>query len=205
MERSLSLKVLGPAFYRTAVEQRLAANAHVVSERPEVVLLLGDFWLAELQKLRRGASPGAVGIVLVADQRTDLLPAVRLGIEVFLDEDGSEAELHQALRAAAARSGYCSPSLMPGLLRHLRAERPQGQVGRGSADRLSVLSKREREVASCVGQGWRNEHVAQELRLSLATVKFHLSKIYAKLGLESRAELVAYLSQAPRVADGTPH
>jgi hypothetical protein len=44
--------------------------------------------------------------------------------------------------------------------------------------------------------GWRNERVAASLHLSVATVKFHLSRIYEKLRVESRSELLAHFSQA---------
>jgi DNA-binding NarL/FixJ family response regulator len=59
----------------------------------------------------------------------------------------------------------------------------------GTAGRLDSLTPREREVADLVVQGRSNKEVAGALFLSEKTVEHHLSRIYAKLGVRSRAEL----------------
>jgi DNA-binding CsgD family transcriptional regulator len=59
------------------------------------------------------------------------------------------------------------------------------------------LAPREREVAGCVLKGWDNETIAGDLMCSLATVKKHLVRVFIKLGVESRAQLMnkAYREQ----------
>lgn len=61
---------------------------------------------------------------------------------------------------------------------------------------LGRLSKREREVAGLVARGLRNEQVALELRISVATVKDHVHHILSKTGTQSRTELAACLAGA---------
>jgi len=56
----------------------------------------------------------------------------------------------------------------------------------------SVLSDREKDVVALIGQGFRNKEVAQRLKISEPTVKSHLSRIFRKLNVRSRSELVAY-------------
>ena len=62
---------------------------------------------------------------------------------------------------------------------------------RARAAMLAVLSRREREVAGLIAFGMRNREVADELRISLATVKDHVHHILQKTGLASRAALIA--------------
>jgi DNA-binding NarL/FixJ family response regulator len=120
---TFSLRVAGPAFYCRAVELRLRAMPQVaLTGTPDVVVLLGGSWLSELDALRGGEAPErAAAIILVASTNADLLLAAQRGIQVFLDEDGSENEFLHGLQAAAGRSGYCSPGLMSALLQALRA------------------------------------------------------------------------------------
>lgn len=64
-------------------------------------------------------------------------------------------------------------------------------VGRRPDDRLKVLTKREREVASVVALGMTNRQIARRLEISPATVKDHMHAILTKTGLESRTQLIA--------------
>ena len=54
------------------------------------------------------------------------------------------------------------------------------------------MTPRERQVAECVARGLSNKEIARELWVSLSTVKFHISGIYAKLGFTRRAELIRW-------------
>jgi DNA-binding CsgD family transcriptional regulator len=57
-------------------------------------------------------------------------------------------------------------------------------------DLLSVLSPREREVVHLLASGLRNKEIAARLRISERTVKFHLGRVFGKLGVDSRTELL---------------
>lgn len=70
-----------------------------------------------------------------------------------------------------------------------------GSVQAASADRFVQLSTRERQAVMLAGQGWRNKEIAAELGISAATVAFHLSNAFAKLGLKKRSELASLLQQ----------
>jgi DNA-binding NarL/FixJ family response regulator len=64
-----------------------------------------------------------------------------------------------------------------------------------------LLSRREHEVVSKVAEGMKNREIAELLQLSESTIKNHLFRIYERLGISSRAELILYLySQKPSVA-----
>ncbi len=61
-----------------------------------------------------------------------------------------------------------------------------------SGDRMSALSGREREIVGLIGHGFRNKEIAQKLHISEPTVKSHLTRIFQKLNVRSRSELVSY-------------
>jgi DNA-binding CsgD family transcriptional regulator len=85
------------------------------------------------------------------------------------------------------------------LLQHVYVEaREPAQAGAGPEDLIiSTLTPREAEVARLVGTGSTNAEIAQALYMSLATVKTHLTQIYAKLGVRNRTQL-AILLRPPR-------
>jgi DNA-binding NarL/FixJ family response regulator len=61
-----------------------------------------------------------------------------------------------------------------------------------SGDKMSALSGREREIVGLIGHGFRNKEIAQKLHISEPTVKSHLTRIFQKLNVRSRSELVSY-------------
>ncbi len=60
---------------------------------------------------------------------------------------------------------------------------------------IARLTEREREVITLVGEGLRNKHIAARLSISEATVRHHLTAIFAKWGLSDRFELAIYAYQ----------
>lgn len=67
--------------------------------------------------------------------------------------------------------------------------------------KLKGLTNRQAEVAEKVSQGLSNKQVAKELFVEEKTVKYHLTDVYSKLGLKSRAELIVWcLSPSPASA-----
>jgi DNA-binding NarL/FixJ family response regulator len=198
---SVCVGVRGPYLLRYGFEKVLAELPDVVpaAASPVVLLLLGDGWETEWERLSGAVSPPRG--VLVADGHSDLLRATRLGITAFLAPDASPEELGRAIQAAACGRSYCSPALLTRLVTSLQGAR-SGEEERSLARsrRWLSLSARERQVAACALTGLRNEAVAAQLGLSVATVKFHLSHVYQKLRIECRSQLVQYLPEARETA-----
>ncbi|HUZ81883.1 MAG TPA: LuxR C-terminal-related transcriptional regulator [Gaiellaceae bacterium] len=90
-------------------------------------------------------------------------------------------------RANAARAQPIETSAREG---GGRERRKTVTVGDGAS--AETLTPRERDVVAAVGRGLTNKHIAQELGLSLHTVKFHLSNAYAKLEVRTRLELFCW-------------
>jgi DNA-binding CsgD family transcriptional regulator len=70
-------------------------------------------------------------------------------------------------------------------------------VARGAASRADALTEQERIVATRVASGLSNKDVAASMLLSVKTVQFHLTRVYAKLGVRSRSELAARFATRP--------
>jgi DNA-binding NarL/FixJ family response regulator len=84
-----------------------------------------------------------------------------------------------------------------------RATGPDPQQDRRARarERLAELADREREVAVAVGRGASNAEIAAELYMSVATVKAHVSRILAKLGLNNRVQIALLTHDAGLLDD----
>ena len=76
--------------------------------------------------------------------------------------------------------------------------RSLGARGRAGPRSLGSLSRRETEVLRLLGEGLSNREIAERLFISPKTAEHHVSRIYGKLGLKSRAEAAAYAVRTPR-------
>ena len=102
-----------------------------------------------------------------------------------LSADATEDELVAAVRAVGEGLWVGAPGLVEGLMRSHR-------VGESSSEEslIDPLTAREKEVLQLMAQGLANKQIALSLGISEHTVKFHLSSLYAKLGISSRTEAV---------------
>ena len=130
---------------------------------------------AELRAVPRAPH---VLVLTTYDTEADILAALDAGAVGYLLKDAPPPELFRAVRAAARGEVVLAPAVAARL------------VGRVSSS-TSVLTEREIEVLELLADGLTNAELARRLLVSEATVKSHLSHIYAKLGVDSRAAAVA--------------
>jgi DNA-binding NarL/FixJ family response regulator len=123
--------------------------------------------------------PGARVLVLTTyETDADILRAVEAGAAGYLLKAATPAELADAVRAAARGETVLAPSVAERLVTHVR--RPQRES----------LSARETEVLARVALGRTNAEIGRELFISEATVKTHLLRAFAKLGVSGRTAAV---------------
>ena len=103
----------------------------------------------------------------------------------LLSADATEAELAAAIHAVGEGLWVGAPGLVEGLMRFQRAGESSGEESL-----IEPLTAREKEVLQLMAQGQANKQIALSLGISEHTVKFHLSALYAKLGISSRTEAV---------------
>ncbi|MFD7259148.1 response regulator [Streptomyces sp. NPDC059874] len=148
--------------------------------------------IAELA--RRGAR-SKVLVLTTYDTDSDTLPAIEAGATGYLLKDAPREDLFTAVHAAADGRTVLSPAVASRLVSRVRAP---------SATR-AALSAREREVLVLVAKGTANREIARTLFISEATVKTHLTHLYAKLGVNDRAAAVAAAYDRGILGDAHQH
>ena len=118
--------------------------------------------------------------------------ALRAGASGFLIKDAKPTELVAAIRAVSSGDAVVSPRVTRRMLEMFADRLPQDAA---SAEpdvdpRLAELTPRELEVLTAVAQGLSNAEIAERLFLSEATVKTHVGRILAKLGVRDRVQAV---------------
>jgi DNA-binding NarL/FixJ family response regulator len=124
--------------------------------------------------------------------------ALRAGASGFLLKDVPPGDLVSAIRAVHAGDAVVAPSTTRRLLDRFAVHLPPGDGT--EPERLGLLTAREREVLVLVARGLSNAEIADRLTLAEATVKTHLGRILAKLGLRDRAQAVVYAYESGLVA-----
>ncbi|GAA3780853.1 response regulator [Streptomyces phyllanthi] len=160
--------------------------------RPDVVLM--DIrmptvdGLAATERLRTRENAPQIIVLTTFHADDQVLRALRAGAAGFVLKDTPPAEIVEAVRRVAAGDPVLSPAVTRQLMRHAADGAPDTRRTHART-RMAVLHDREREVAVAVGRGASNAEIAAELFMSVATVKTHVSRILAKLGLNNRVQI----------------
>jgi DNA-binding NarL/FixJ family response regulator len=163
--------------------------AAVTEHRPDVVLM--DIRMPGIDGVeatrRITATLGtevAVLILTTFDVDEYVCAALRAGASGFLLKDTRPEDLVNAVRVVAAGEALLAPTVTKRLIREF-AGTPVSNTS------LAELTKCENEIMVLVARGLSNTQIAGQLHLSATTVKTHVNRLMAKLGLSSRAQVAA--------------
>ncbi|MFC1230584.1 MULTISPECIES: response regulator [Streptomyces] len=118
--------------------------------------------------------------------------ALRAGASGFLLKNTEAKDLIEAVRTVARGEGIVAPAVTRRLIAEFAAKPARASTADPAV--LDSLTRREREVLACLGEGLSNAGVAERLDMAEATVKTHVSRLLGKLGLRSRVQ-AAVLAQ----------
>jgi DNA-binding NarL/FixJ family response regulator len=163
-----------------AVEQALEL-------KPDLVLM--DLQMPEgggLEATRRitAADPRVhILVVTLFEDDDSVFAALQAGARGYILKDADEEEMMRAIRAIGEGEAIFSPAIAARLMDYFASGRPST-----SAAVFPELTERERQVLQHIARGESNAAIAQELSISLKTVRNHVSNIYNKLQVADRAQ-----------------
>lgn len=143
------------------------------------------------------ADPLAIVVITTFDLDEYVHGALKAGARGFLLKDAGPDLLAQAVRAAASGDALIAPSVTGRLLSTF-AELGASSPGPASQP-IIPLTEREEEVLVTVALGRTNAEIADELCISLSTVKTHLASLMGKLGARNRVELAMWAYETGRI------
>jgi DNA-binding NarL/FixJ family response regulator len=174
--------------------------------RPDVVLM--DVRMPSLDGIEAtrqlAGDPGPRVLILTTfDLDEYVFDALRAGASGFLLKDVTAERLFDAVRVIAAGEALLAPAVTGRLISEFTRLRPVSDTPPSPA--LSALTPRETEVLRLVAEGMSNPEIARRLVVTEETVKTHVSRILAKLGLRDRTQAVVAAYESGLVVPGQDH
>jgi two-component system, NarL family, response regulator NreC len=183
LEDEPDMKVVGQA--STGLEALTLAR----ELRPDIALLditMGDMTGLQTTSRCKAEVPEIdVVILTMHEEEAFFFEALRAGASGYVLKGAPSEELLGAIRAVQNGGVYLPPKLAGGLVQDYLSNHPNFPAD-------SPLTPRESEILSLIAQGLTNRDIAERLTLSMNTIKSHRLRIYRKLELRDRADLVNY-------------
>jgi DNA-binding NarL/FixJ family response regulator len=149
--------------------------------------------VAATRRITAGSAWPKVLVLTTFDTDEDAFAALQAGASGFLLKNSPPADLITAIRVVAAGESVVAPRVTRRLL-----DRFAGQLAAAPPrvdERLSLLTDRELEVLKLVAAGLSNSEIAEAIFVAEGTVKTHLGRILAKLGVRDRVQAVVFAYQ----------
>ncbi|MEY9875613.1 two-component system response regulator DevR [Streptacidiphilus sp. MAP12-33] len=181
------------------------ALARVPALRPDVAVLdvrLPDGDGITVCRELRDQLPELACLMLTSfDDEDALLDAIMAGASGYVLKQISGTDLISAVHTVGSGQSMLDPGAATRLMARLRG---QGTQAPQQPDALAELTDRERDILALIGEGLTNREIGQRLYLAEKTVKNHISRMLAKLGVERRVQAAVIASQAAEHAAAHP-
>jgi two-component system response regulator NreC len=177
LEAESDLRVIGEA-----ADAKLASKL-VEDRRPDVLVLdlqmPGAEPLKDVPRLRELVPATAIVVLTMQSDPRTARDLMRVGAAGYVLKQAAERHLREAIRIVAAGGSFIDPEL-------------GGALARLEADPLEELSERELELLRLIALGHTNREIGEQLYLSVRAIEVNRAKLFEKLGVESRPELVRF-------------
>lgn len=179
--------------------------------KPDVVLM--DIQMPEMDGIeatrliadRSPANEGPRILMLTTFEQDDyVFQALRAGASGFLLKRTPADELISGIKVISTGDSLLSPSVTKRLINEF-AQTPSSSVDTDTASKLEQLTERETEVLHLVARGLSNQELAAALIVTEGTVKTHVQRVLAKLGVRDRTQAVIFAYNAGLVQPGNSH
>jgi DNA-binding NarL/FixJ family response regulator len=171
--------------------------------RPDVVLMDVRMpvldGLAATERILARPDPPTVVVLTTFDRTEYVYRALRAGAAGFLLKDAPPSRLLAAVRAAATGDSLIEPSITRRLVEQYAEPAAEPVV----PERLRTLTDRELDVLRLLARGLSNAEVAAEMVVAETTVKTHVARLLAKLGLRDRVQAVVLAYESGLVRRGS--
>ncbi|MDQ1478755.1 MAG: two-component system, NarL family, nitrate/nitrite response regulator NarL [Actinomycetota bacterium] len=166
-------------------------------ETPDLVILdLGLPGMHGANAVRHVCERGSKVLVVSAEgSQADVLDAIAACASGYLTKSAEPNEITAAVHIVASGETYVSPTLAACLLRAAKQDQARGS---------HVLTAREREILALLAAGERDSDIAEQLFISVRTVRSHLDRIRDKTGRRRRADLTRLAVEQGIVPPETP-
>jgi len=146
---------------------------------------------AEAIQQAKSLQPDVILMVTMLEDDESVFAAMRAGARGYVLKGANQAEILRAIRAVASGEAIFSPGIAQRVLGFFAAARPTipSRV-------FPELSERETELLALIAQGRTNQEIAEQLGLTLKTVRNHVSNIFSKLQVADRAQAVIRAREA---------
>ncbi|NJP48702.1 response regulator transcription factor [Streptomyces sp. SBST2-5] len=172
------------------------ALVRVPALRPQVAVLdvrLPDGDGVTVCRELRSRMPELACLMLTSfDDEEALLDSIMAGAAGYVLKQIKGSDLVSAVRTVASGQSLLDPSVTARVMDRLRQEREPSP----EEEALPGLTEREREILALIGEGLTNRQIGQRLYLAEKTVKNHISRLLAKLGVERRIQAAVIATQA---------
>ena len=153
-------------------------------------------------RITRDVPHARVVILTTFDLDEYVYAGLRAGASGFMLKDAPPADLLNAIRTVAAGDAVLAPSATRRLLDRFAAVLPSDSSSAPSTDPLAGLTDRERDVFTLVAAGLTNREIGAKLYVAEGTVKVHVSRVLAKLGLRDRVQAVVLAYETGIITPG---